>query len=86
MNFEKFILLHCLNTFTENMKAETKTIFLKKRKNMRKRCFLLLAILLQTGNTLLTLMTLTDIYTFTRELLVIQKEEGRFIKERERKK
>lgn len=68
------------------MKAETKTIFLKKRKNMRKRCFLLLAILLQTGNTLLTLMTLTDIYTFTRELLVIQKEEGRFIKERERKK
>lgn len=60
--------------------------FFKDRKRIRKRGFLLLAILVQIGNTLLTQTALTDIYTFTGQLLVFQKKEGRFIKEGERTK
>lgn len=53
---------------------------------MRKKCFLLLAVLPQTGHILLTPMILTDIYTSTGQLLVFQKEEGRYIKEGDRTK
>lgn len=48
--------------------------------------FLLMSILVQTGNTLLTLMTLSDKYTFTGQVSVFQKKEDRFIKEGERTK
>lgn len=39
-----------------------------------------MAVLVQTGNTLLTLMTLSDLYTFTGQPSVYQKKSGQIYK------